>query len=212
MQCYWKNESSNTTNKKRHHDTHGSWATLFSPSLATSWAIFWMILRGHRTLRSHRNSQWLRLREMFHMISFLTGHAFLPNTLISGIFLAYLLNLFHGRWIVCTFPLSPLSPFFTTDTPAFSGLTWYNACFLFMLNDKPVREKQVPHDSTNEQNTNRHIETDNCQRVWGLGSWVKKVKGLSTPSPPPNKTKQNTLIDTDNCMVLTRTKAGGVIE
>lgn len=39
------------------------------------------------------------------MISFIIGYAFLPNALISGIFLVYLLKILHGmRMVLCTRP------------------------------------------------------------------------------------------------------------
>lgn len=142
--------------KKWHHDTHGSRATLLCPSLAASWATFWNDPAGTCDYGSHRNGQWLGWREVFHMISFITGRGFLPNTLISGIFLAYLLNTFHGVWIVCLHP-SPLPTVSILHWyhGLLRSLTWYNACFLFMLNIKPVRERQVHMISL----TNK-IETD----------------------------------------------------
>ena len=71
--------------------------------------------------------------------------------------------------------------------------------------NKPVRERQIPYDSTymwnlnsniNEQMKQKHAhkyrrQIDRCQWGEGLAGWVKKMKGLSKQT---NKKTKN-LID-----------------
>ena len=134
-QCNANRKKNQATQKKQKKDimilmVFGSF--YFFPVSYINGLFSGLIQWGHVTIRCHRNGHWLGFREMFDTISFITRHSFLSNTLISGIFLAYLLKTFHGVWMVSLHP-SPFStvPILHLWLPVLlRRLILHKACFL----------------------------------------------------------------------------------